>query len=130
MSTRSRIAYELPNGSIRSIYCHSDGYLEGPHGVGHMLHTYYQDRGKVHQLVDAGDRGTLTGPNSDGRVYGGTDNQTAAHPNLTSWAATYEEYNYLFSRGDKWFVTCQYGEPHEKLARELALALVTERVTS
>lgn len=130
MSTRSRIAYELPNGCIRSIYCHSDGYLEGPYGVGHMLHSYYQDREKVHQLVDAGDRGTLTGPDGDGRVYGGTDNQTAAHPDLTSWATTYEEYNYLFNRDGEWYLTRQYGEPHEKIARKLTLALVTERITS
>lgn len=129
MSTRSRIAYELPNGSIRSIYCHSDGYLEGPHGVGHMLHTYYQNPQAVHNLVAQGDRSSLQGPDGEGRVYGG-DSSTAVHPNLAFWAETYEEYNYLFNCDGEWYVTRQYGEPHEKIARKLALALVTERVTS
>jgi hypothetical protein len=29
MSTRSRIAVEVEDGKVLSVYCHSDGYLDG-----------------------------------------------------------------------------------------------------
>lgn len=29
MSTSATISYERPDGKIRSIYCHWDGYIEG-----------------------------------------------------------------------------------------------------
>jgi len=38
MSTRSNIAIELPDGKVKAIYVHSDGY---PNGVGHCLLNYY-----------------------------------------------------------------------------------------
>ena len=38
MSTRSRIAIKQNDGTYKSIYCHSDGYLE--HN-GYILYNYY-----------------------------------------------------------------------------------------
>jgi hypothetical protein len=43
MSTRSRIAIENHHGTVTSIYCHFDGYLEG---VGKKLFNHY-DREKT-----------------------------------------------------------------------------------
>ena len=40
------------DGSIESIYCHFDGYLEG---VGRKLYNYYQDYNKVKELIKLGD---------------------------------------------------------------------------
>lgn len=56
MSTRCRIAIEQPDGKIRSIYCHHDGY---PEGVGRTLQRHYTDPDKVDALVNLGDLSTL-----------------------------------------------------------------------
>ena len=39
MSTRSNIAIELPDGKVKAIYVHSDGY---PNGVGHCLLQFWR----------------------------------------------------------------------------------------
>lgn len=52
MSTRSNIAIKRKDGSIDSIYCHSDGYLEY-NGV--MLNTMYINSKKVNNLIKLGD---------------------------------------------------------------------------
>jgi len=51
MSTRSTISIQTPEGNIRSIYCHYDGYLSH---VGALLHTYYNTEEKVNALIDLG----------------------------------------------------------------------------
>lgn len=52
MSTRSRIAIKQKDGTYKSIYCHSDGYLE--HN-GYILYNNYQDPTKIKLLIDLGD---------------------------------------------------------------------------
>lgn len=52
MGTHSRIGKLLPNGKVRSVYCHYDGYVQG--GVGEDLHTHYQDESKIDALLDLG----------------------------------------------------------------------------
>lgn len=56
MSTRSAIGIRLPNGSIKGVYCHWDGYLSY-NGV--ILATEYQDKEKVLKLVNLGDLSSL-----------------------------------------------------------------------
>lgn len=56
MSTRCRIGLELPDGKIKSIYCHHDGY---PEGVGKMLIENYNDYQKIAELLELGDISTL-----------------------------------------------------------------------
>lgn len=56
MSTRSRIGIENPDGTIRSIYCHWNGYLAG---VGTILLEDYQSREKINELLDLGDISSL-----------------------------------------------------------------------
>ena len=56
MSTRSRIGIQDADGSIRSVYCHSDGYLSH---VGHVLVNFYVDPAKVEALVALGDLSRL-----------------------------------------------------------------------
>lgn len=56
MATRSRIGIVNKDGSIRSIYCHWDGY---PEGVGSILHKNYQDRDKVEELISLGSISSL-----------------------------------------------------------------------
>jgi hypothetical protein len=56
MSTRSRIAIENQNGSVKSIYCHFDGYLSG---VGRLLKEYYTTQAKVEALIELGNISSL-----------------------------------------------------------------------
>ena len=52
MSTNSRIALELSDGSFLSAYHHWDGY---PEWLGSILNTHYADRESVSELIDGGD---------------------------------------------------------------------------
>lgn len=56
MSTRSNIAIKRKNGSIESIYCHFDGYLDYN---GYILLNYYKDINKINELIDLGDISSL-----------------------------------------------------------------------
>lgn len=51
MSTRSTIAIELEDGTVKQIYCHSDGYLSY---VGKVLLNHY-DSTKTNLLMSQGD---------------------------------------------------------------------------
>ena len=55
MATRSRIAIENQDGTVTSIYCHFDGYLDG---VGKKLFEHY-DREKTEKLMELGDISVL-----------------------------------------------------------------------
>jgi len=52
MATRSAIGYKTPEGKVRAVYCHWDGYVAG---VGHTLVEHYQAAYKIAQLVELGD---------------------------------------------------------------------------
>ena len=56
MSTRSRIGIKENDGTIRSVYCHFDGY---PGGVGRKLVNYYDDPDLASELIDLGDISSL-----------------------------------------------------------------------
>ena len=57
MSTRSAIGYLTPNGNVRAIYCHWDGYVNN--GVGEMLINEWQSAYRVAQLVESGNMSQL-----------------------------------------------------------------------
>lgn len=56
MSTQSFIGIELKDGTIKSIYCHSDGYLEG---VGMTLFEHFQDSKKIKKMIKLGGLSSL-----------------------------------------------------------------------
>lgn len=56
MGTRSTIALEFADGTVQSIYCHWDGYLE--HN-GQILLKHYQDPFEVRELIDLGNMSSL-----------------------------------------------------------------------
>lgn len=56
MSTRSLIGIVEPDGSVKAIYCHFDGYVEY---VGEMLVNYYNSEEKCRQLLELGDLSSL-----------------------------------------------------------------------
>lgn len=51
MATRSTIAIELPDGKIKAVYCHWDGYLSNN---GKILQEHYTDAKKVEKLISKG----------------------------------------------------------------------------
>lgn len=52
MGTSCRIGIKRADGTIKSIYCHCNGY---PAGVGKTLKKDYADVDKVNELMDLGD---------------------------------------------------------------------------
>ena len=56
MATRSTIARVLKNGTVKQVYCHFDGYLDG---VGKTLKENYTDTKKLDKLLKLGDLSTL-----------------------------------------------------------------------
>jgi len=56
MATRSTIGMVQEGGTIRSVYCHFDGY---PEGVGVVLKDHYNDTATIENLLDLGDLSVL-----------------------------------------------------------------------
>ena len=71
MATRSRIAIENQDGTVQSIYCHFDGYIDG---VGKRLFNRY-DREKLKSLIELGDISSL----------GESTENTVASPAYRDW---------------------------------------------
>ena len=76
MSTRSRIAIQLKDGSVKSIYCHHDGDLDY---VGMILFNYYKSYDKVLDLINLGNISSL-----------GTEPSEAFDSTKTIKTSTYE----------------------------------------
>lgn len=66
MSTRSRIGMLNLDGTISSIYCHHDGYLEG---VGETLVKYWNDLNDIIELIANGDISSLGENLDDTKFY-------------------------------------------------------------
>jgi len=57
MATNSRIGKMLPDGTIKQIYCHWDGYVEN--GVGETLVEHYDNEQDIDALLALGDLSIL-----------------------------------------------------------------------
>ena len=116
MSTKANIAMCYPDGSVRSVYVHWDGY---PSGVGQTLLDHYSDEDKLIALLDWGDISSL-GPeiglrnsfqNPDpyftvfyGRDRGEENTNARTHKDIDNFltnALPHVDYVYLYD-GGKW----------------------------
>tara|TARA_B110000240_G_C13280999_1_gene360057 strand:- start:163 stop:633 length:471 start_codon:yes stop_codon:yes gene_type:complete len=94
MATRSAIAMKTPEGKIKAIYCHWDGYVD--HN-GKILINHYTDAEMVNNLIELGDLSTL------GTVIGEKQNFDAKHgnepelPMTDDWCLAYHR-----DRGENW----------------------------
>jgi len=108
MSTRSAIGYMTPTGSVRTVYCHFDGYIID--GVGEMLATEYQAAYRVAQLVEMGDISSLGRTPFTTTFYGRdrkeTEIETQEYSSVQAFVDNYGddfEYIYMYGR-DGWLV--------------------------
>lgn len=132
MSTRSRIGMANPDGTISSIYCHFDGYIEGPDGVGYKLFKHYQGAEKIKALIALGDISSLGENIEEGSTEAYNRDRSEADCEALPSANVEDllkinsgqEYTYLFDGA--WRV---YNHHNPKLGwRDLTVAVTTERL--
>ena len=119
MATRSRIGIEKADGTIRSIYCHWDGY---PAYNGRILLENYTNREKVEGLIALGDISVLGKELAPGegvehsfdnrspgvtiaypRDRGDVFNQPRENFSLEGFAnSEFGEFGYVFTKENKW----------------------------
>lgn len=122
MATRSTIAMVLPNGTIQSVYCHWDGYLEG---VGQTLAESYNKR-KTIQLLANGDVSSLGDfvghkHNFDratkvksttfyGRDRGEENIESRNHATVEEWLQSRDHVDFFYLlKGKEWWY-CNYNK--------------------
>lgn len=120
MATRSTIALEYADGTVRQIYCHWDGYLENN---GQILQKHYADAQAVDRLIQLGSLSILApspecpeGHSFGSQVKGycvaygrdrGEQDVDAKHfsdYNQYRNEAQFEEFNYILRRDGNWYV--------------------------
>lgn len=118
MATRSRIAIEDQDGTVRSVYCHWDGY---PEYNGVVLKENYQTQEKVEQLIALGSISALKAlanpPEGATHTFDdpfdnvtvayhrdrGEELSVKAHGNIKAFAESdIEEYGYVFTAAGEW----------------------------
>lgn len=116
MSTRSRIGFQLKDGSIISSYHHWDGY---PSGLGQYLVDHYTNDDDVRELIDGGDMSTCM--KESGPEYYADRGEVNVEPQytltfedfLTMTEECWGEYAYTFVNGS-W--TCYDARNHKYIS--------------
>ena len=126
MGTRSRIGIKNQDGTVTSVYCHWDGYLE--HN-GKILFGIYNTEEKIRELLSYGNISSLAryiGEKHDfnmkspiwttfyGRDRDEEDMEARIHPTVRDFLKHSEEYNYLFKDG-QWVYRSYEGKRWIKL---------------
>jgi hypothetical protein len=105
MATRSTIALEYTDGTVKQIYCHWDGYLENN---GSILREHYTDTAKLSSLLDRGSVISLgnTVDTSDFYDVGSSISEPLTYSNITQYFTNCrtEEYDYILTRDQNWLV--------------------------
>jgi hypothetical protein len=121
MATRSRIAIEKENGSVKSIYCHFDGYLSG---VGKTLFNHY-DKEKLEKLIELGDISILvTSPENTVAYHRdrGEDLHTTSYLNVEGLFEngfnSGEEYVYCLTK-DGIYLVNEYGSSNVEYLKKV-----------
>ena len=96
MSTRSTIAYfDDDTNTIKGVYCHFDGYVDG--GVGETLVTHYQELEQVKKLVELGNLSSLGEDLETTIAYHRDRNEDFSFFQVDDYDdIPTENYNYLF----------------------------------
>jgi hypothetical protein len=105
MSTRSRIGILQEDGSVKSIYCHYDGY---PEHTGKTLVENYTSPVEVNNLIERGDLRFLNDNPKDNEHYKETRGEEDAIAILSGTPSIYRkdcadswgEFAYLYKDGE------------------------------
>lgn len=89
MSTNARIGRQNADGTVTSIRCHCDGFLQG---VGATLASHYADAEQVEALISRGNLSSLSGRAAVRSAWSGP---AEAHP-ADAWPDSGQDYEYLF----------------------------------
>ena len=125
MATRCFIGVELPEGKVKAVYCHNDGY---PEGVGaDLLSMGFTDASEVEEFVNEGDRSTVDLSYKEWRNEDSPANWY--HTVSDYFNSDLEEYGYLFTQEGQWLVKdmynqhSQFSEPRllEDVLKELSI---------
>jgi len=108
MATRSRIAIENQDGSVTSVYCHWDGYVNG---VGRTLNQHYTTKEQVEALVALGDLSSLSGTLEKTIAYHRDRDEDFSQTPFSNVEELFEdgfssgvEYVYCFTKDGFWLV--------------------------
>lgn len=118
MATRSRIAIEMEDGSVQSIYCHFDGY---PSHNGEILSNHY-DYEKTSQLIKLGDISFLDKNLDETIAYtrdrgeDAASNKPITHTGIKSFFnSDIEAWGYLITTNGDWLVKAYGHKNHNTL---------------
>ena len=119
MATRSTIAMEFNDGTVKQVYCHWDGYLAG---VGKTLVEHYTSPEKVDALLnegsisvlgqEIGEKHSFDGGNNDVCTFYTRDRGDSHHVSTFGsfddyeYHRQYEEFDYLLTKDGVWNVFC------------------------
>lgn len=127
MATGSWIAVEYPDGTVKAVHCHWDGYLEG---VGATLVEHYTDFEKADALINQGDISSLD-ITVEGSVFYARDRGEELMPaerygSMKDYIKRrrLEDYNYvrLYETGE-WQVDSLYNDLAKGSVRECLASL-------
>lgn len=101
MSTRSRIGIEEKDGTITSVYCHFDGYVDG---VGLDLIKNFNSEDKAKALIDLGDLSSVGEDLESTTAYCRDRDEEFSQDTSYSQKGFLDkgavDYHYLFSNGE------------------------------
>ena len=140
MATRSRIAMEMADGTVKSIYCHWDGY---PSNNGRLLLENYDDHAKVEKLIALGDISYLAkevdpDPDEDHTFGNPQEGVTVAyhrdrgedlrkpilHKSVPDFVKSdVEEYGYIFTQEGEWLVVNGHASSMDREAIQIGYVL-------
>jgi|LauGreDrversion4_2_1035121.scaffolds.fasta_scaffold13299_1 hypothetical protein len=139
MATRSTIAIELADGTVRQVYCHWDGYLD--HN-GKLLLNHYSDPLVAAELINVGDISSLRETVGEKHPFDARYDATDARYQWTTYYGRdrnepdcgykaykdfdayknehqYEEFEYVLRTDGFWYVS-SYGGEYELLTEAIA----------
>ena len=110
MATRSRIGIVQENGTVKSIYCHWDGY---PENNGKILLENY-DYEMAQELIELGDISSLSKTPDRTEAYcrdrGEELNEARVDESMDAFfEGDIEEYGYLITPDGEWYMKAAYG---------------------
>jgi hypothetical protein len=107
MATRSRIAVEIEEGKVLSVYCHNDGYIDGV-GAGMINRFPHGTETKdVLDYIQKGDRSTTSVSYNEWR---GEVCPPRVHESVDKFfSSDIQEYGYLYTAEGQWLVKKAYG---------------------